>query len=84
VIEIAPGMVKTEEFALNRLGGDAAKAESVYAGVENPLTADDIAESIVHALELPGHVNLDLVTIRPVAQAAQHKVARAPLAPKKA
>jgi len=83
VIEIAPGMVKTEEFALNRLGGDAAKAESVYAGVENPLTADDIAESIVHALELPGHVNLDLVTIRPVAQAAQHKVARVPLAPKK-
>jgi NADP-dependent 3-hydroxy acid dehydrogenase YdfG len=64
VIEIAPGMVKTEEFALNRWGGDAAKAESVYAGVENPLTAEDIAESIVHALELPGHVNLDLITIR--------------------
>jgi len=83
VIEIAPGMVKTEEFALNRLDGDAAKAESVYAGVENPLTADDIAEAIVHALELPGHVNLDLLTIRPVAQAAQHKVVRVPLAPKK-
>ena len=83
VIEIAPGMVKTDEFVLNRLGGDAAKAESVYAGVENPLTADDIAESIVHAVELPGHVNLDLITIRPVAQAAQHKVARMPLAPKK-
>jgi NADP-dependent 3-hydroxy acid dehydrogenase YdfG len=84
VIEIAPGMVKTEEFALNRLDGDAAKAENVYAGVENPLTADDIAEAIVHALELPGHVNLDLITIRPVAQAAQHKVARVPLVPKKA
>jgi len=83
VIEIAPGMVKTEEFALNRWGGDAAKAESVYAGVENPLTAEDIAESIVHALELPGHVNLDLITIRPVAQAAQYKVARVPLRPKK-
>jgi len=83
VIEIAPGMVKTEEFALNRLDGDATKAESVYAGVENPLTANDIAEAIVHALELPGHVNLDLLTIRPVAQAAQHKVVRVPLAPKK-
>jgi NADP-dependent 3-hydroxy acid dehydrogenase YdfG len=83
VIEIAPGMVKTEEFALNRWGGDAAKAESVYAGVENPLTAEDIAESIVHALELPGHVNLDLITIRPVAPAAQYKVARVPLRPKK-
>ena len=83
VIEIAPGMVKTEEFALNRLGGDATLAESIYEGVENPLSAGDIAESIVHALELPGHVNLDLVTIRPVAQAAQHKVVRVPLTPKK-
>ena len=38
VIEIAPGMVKTEEFSLNRFRGDAAKAEAVYAGVAKPLT----------------------------------------------
>ena len=82
VLEIAPGMVKTEEFALNRLGGDASKVEAVYAGVEQPLVAQDIAEAIVHALELPGHVNLDLITIRPVAQAAQHKLMRGPLAPR--
>lgn len=81
VLEIAPGMVKTEEFALNRLGS-AQKAASVYDGVENPLTADDIAEAIVHAIELPGHVNLDLITIRPVAQAAQHKLIRGKLTPK--
>ena len=82
VIEVAPGLVKTEEFALNRVGGNANRAASVYAGVEQPLVAEDIAEAIVHALELPGHVNLDLITIRPVAQAAQHKLVRAPLKPK--
>ncbi|MGN6326898.1 SDR family NAD(P)-dependent oxidoreductase [Pseudolysinimonas sp.] len=81
VIEIAPGMVKTD-FSLVRFKGDAARADAVYAGVENPLSADDIAEAIVHALELPGHVNLDEVVIKPVAQAAPHKVIKAPLAPK--
>lgn len=82
VIEIAPGMVKTEEFTLKRVGGDLERAEAVYAGVDNPLLAEDIAEVIVLSLELPGHVNLDLVTVKPVAQAAPHKVARVPLAPK--
>jgi NADP-dependent 3-hydroxy acid dehydrogenase YdfG len=79
VIEIAPGMVYTEEFSLNRLGGDAAAAESVYEGVENPLTADDVADVIAYAVDAPGHVNLDLVTVRPVAQSAQHLLARGPL-----
>ena len=78
VLEIAPGMVKTDEFTLNRLAGDRQKAEAVYEGVE-PLVAEDIAEAIVHAIELPGHVNLDLIAIRPVAQAANHKVVRGPL-----
>ncbi|WP_213814146.1 SDR family oxidoreductase [Glaciihabitans sp. dw_435] len=82
VIEIAPGMVKTEEFSLVRFGGDQAKADAVYAGVEHPLLASDIAETIVHSIELPAHVNLDLVTIKPVAQAAAHKVARGVLTPK--
>lgn len=82
VIEIAPGMVKTEEFTLNRFGGDAEKYASIYNEVVDPLSAADIAETIVHALELPGHVNLDLITIRPVAQAAQHKLVRGPLTPK--
>lgn len=82
VIEVAPGMVKTDEFSLRRLGGDRARADAVYAGVDNPLTAEDIAEVIVLAIELPGHVNLDLVTVKPVAQAAPHKVARVPLVPK--
>jgi NADP-dependent 3-hydroxy acid dehydrogenase YdfG len=81
VIEVAPGMVKTD-FSLVRFKGDATRADAVYAGVEAPLVADDIAEAIVHALELPGHVNIDEVVIKPVAQAAPHKVIKAPLVPK--
>ncbi|TDS75861.1 SDR family oxidoreductase [Amnibacterium kyonggiense] len=68
VIEVAPGMVATEEFSLNRFGGDRARADAVYAEVPDPLTAEDVAETIVHALELPAHVNLDLITVKPVAQ----------------
>lgn len=82
VIEVAPGMVKTDEFSLVRFKGDRARADAVYAGVPDPLVAEDVAEVVVHALELPTHVNLDLVTIKPVAQAAPHKVARGPLEPR--
>jgi NADP-dependent 3-hydroxy acid dehydrogenase YdfG len=82
VLEVAPGMVKTEGFAITRFRGDRAKADAVYAGVVEPLVAEDIAEAIVHAVELPGHINLDLVTVRPVAQAAAFKVIREPLLPK--
>lgn len=79
VVEVAPGMVHTEEFTLNRLGGDSVAAEAVYAGVEAPLVAGDVADVIAYALDAPGHVNLDLVTMRPVAQSAQHLLARGPL-----
>ena len=79
VIEVAPGMVRTDEFTLNRLGGDRDAADAVYAGVEHPLTADDVADVIAYALDAPGHVNLDLITMRPVAQSAQHLLARGPL-----
>jgi NADP-dependent 3-hydroxy acid dehydrogenase YdfG len=82
VLEVAPGMVRTDEFSLVRFGGDQQKADAVYAGVDAPLVAEDIAEAIVHAIELPGHVNLDLVTIKPVAQAAPHKVVRTRLVPR--
>lgn len=79
VAEIAPGLVRTEEFSLNRLGGDRAAADGVYDGVENPLSAADVADVVAYTLDAPGHVNLDLVTMRPVAQSAQHVLARGPL-----
>jgi NADP-dependent 3-hydroxy acid dehydrogenase YdfG len=76
VTEIAPGMVKTDEFALNRFSGDADKAAKVYEGVEAPLTAEEVAESIRWSVSLPEHFNVDSMVIRPVAQAANHKVHR--------
>lgn len=76
VVEIAPGMVQTEEFSLNRYRGDAGDAAAVYAGVENPLTAEDIADTVAWAVSRPAHVNIDLLVVRPLAQAAQHKVHR--------
>jgi NADP-dependent 3-hydroxy acid dehydrogenase YdfG len=76
VIEIAPGMVKTDEFAINRYRGDAAKAAAVYAGVAEPLTADDVADAVVWSVTRPAHFNVDLMVIRPRAQAAQYKVYR--------
>src|SRR5665811_3238 len=52
VIEVAPGMVRTEEFSLNRFGGDQARADAVYAGVDGPLVAADVADAIVWCLTL--------------------------------
>ncbi|EDY60817.1 MULTISPECIES: SDR family NAD(P)-dependent oxidoreductase [Streptomyces] len=76
VIEIAPGMVKTDEFALTRFGGDQEKAERVYQGVAEPLTADDVADTITWAVTRPSHVNVDLLVLRPRAQASNTKVHR--------
>ena len=76
VCEIAPGMVKTDEFALVRFDGDQEKADAVYAGVPEPLTAEDVADAITWMATRPSHVNIDELVIRPRAQAAQHKVHR--------
>jgi len=78
ICEISPGMVHTEEFSLVRFGGDQAKADAVYAGVPDPLTADDIAQAIAWIASRPHHVNIDRLVIRPLAQAANHKVFRVP------
>jgi len=76
VTEIAPGMVKTEEFAKVRFHGDVDKANKTYEGIAEPLVDADIAEAIRWAVMLPHHVNIDSMTIRPLAQAANHKVHR--------
>jgi len=76
VTEIAPGMVKTEEFSLLRLDGDQAMADAVYAGVEAPLSAEDVAEAVRWVVTRPQHVDIDLMVIKPIAQAAPHKVHR--------
>ena len=76
VCEVAPGMVRTDEFALVRFDGDRAKADAVYAGVAEPLVAEDVADAIAWVATRPPHVNIDELVIRPRAQAAQHKVHR--------
>jgi NADP-dependent 3-hydroxy acid dehydrogenase YdfG len=76
VVEIAPGMVKTAEFGVNRYRGDADKAAAVYAGVAEPLTDADVADAVVWSVTRPPHFNVDLMVIRPRAQAAQYKVHR--------
>jgi NADP-dependent 3-hydroxy acid dehydrogenase YdfG len=76
IVEIAPGMVRTAEFAVNRYRGDADKAAAVYAGVAEPLTDADVADAVVWSVTRPPHFNVDLMVIRPRAQAAQYKVHR--------
>ncbi|MCP2263793.1 SDR family oxidoreductase [Promicromonospora thailandica] len=75
VIEVAPGAVATEEFSLVRFGGDARKSAAVYEGY-TPLAAEDIADTIAWTLSRPDHVNIDLVTVRPRAQAHNSKIVR--------
>lgn len=76
ICEISPGLVFTKEFSLTRFEGDQARAEAVYSGVENPLVAEDIAEAIAWIASRPAHVNIDRMVVRPVAQAANHKLMR--------
>lgn len=66
--EIAPGAVQTE-FSLVRFGGDAQRAEAVYAGI-TPLVAQDVAEAIGFVASRPAHVNIDQMIIRPRDQAS--------------
>lgn len=79
VTEVAPGMVHTEEFSLVRFGGDQARADAVYEGVDRPLRAEDVAETIRWVASLPEHVNIDQLVVRPLAQAANYKLFRGPI-----
>ncbi|MFN3867351.1 MAG: SDR family oxidoreductase [Demequina sp.] len=75
VIEIAPGMVHTEEFSVRRFGGDEDAAAAVYEGIE-PLTAVDIADAIAWTVTRPHHVAVDQLVIRPREQAGAAKTVR--------
>lgn len=75
IIEIAPGAVATEEFSMVRFDGDSERAAAVYAGYE-PLVADDVADAIAWTLGRPAHVNIDLLVVRPRAQASNNRIVR--------
>ncbi len=76
VSEIAPGMVRTDEFATKRMRGDTDAAAATYRGVAQPLVADDIADCVAWVATRPAHVDIDLLVVKPLAQAAAYKVHR--------
>ena len=71
---VDPGLAETE-FSTVRFKGDEARAKNVYAGM-NPLTAEDVAETLVWVATRPPHVNIDDLIIKPVDQADMHKIFR--------
>jgi NADP-dependent 3-hydroxy acid dehydrogenase YdfG len=74
VSTVDPGLAKTE-FSLVRFKGDTERAEKVYEGIK-PLLAEDIAEILVWVASRPPHVNIDELLVKPVDQAAMHKIHR--------
>jgi 3-hydroxy acid dehydrogenase / malonic semialdehyde reductase len=75
VTSVEPGMADTE-FSAVRFHGDKERAGSVYAGMQ-PMTADDIAESIYWAATMPAHVNVNVIELMATAQSwAAYQVAR--------
>lgn len=66
VTSIEPGMVETE-FTLVRTGGDQAASDALYTGA-NPMTAQDIADTIFYVATLPPHLNINTLELMPVSQ----------------
>lgn len=75
VSAIDPGMVETE-FTLVRTGGDQAASDTLYGGAD-PMTAQDIAATILWIAALPPHLNINRLELMPVSQSfAGFQVAR--------
>ncbi|MEO7814823.1 MAG: SDR family NAD(P)-dependent oxidoreductase [Sphingomicrobium sp.] len=66
VTSIEPGMVETE-FTLVRTSGDQAASDALYSGA-NPMTAEDIADTIYYVASLPPHLNINALELMPVSQ----------------
>jgi serine 3-dehydrogenase len=66
VSSVDPGFVETE-FSLVRFAGDEQRAEQVYQGFE-PLSGDDVADTVCYVASLPAHVNILDVVVVPTAQ----------------
>lgn len=74
VSSVDPGLARTE-FSLVRFRGDAVRAEKPYEGTI-PLVAEDVAEILFWVASRPAHVNIDELVVKPVDQAAMHKIYR--------
>jgi serine 3-dehydrogenase (NADP+) len=66
VTSIEPGMVETE-FTLVRTGGDQAASDALYANMD-PMTAEDIADTIWWVATLPPHININALELMPTTQ----------------
>ncbi|GLR47594.1 SDR family NAD(P)-dependent oxidoreductase [Sphingomonas astaxanthinifaciens] len=66
VTSIEPGMIETE-FTLVRNGGDQAASDALYAGIE-PMTAEDLAETILWVASRPAHLNINALELMPTRQ----------------
>lgn len=76
VCEIDPGMVHTD-FSLVRFRGDQQAADAVYVGVE-PLTAQDIADTVAFVATRPARVNFDQILMMARDQSSAQVVHRRP------
>jgi serine 3-dehydrogenase (NADP+) len=75
VSAIDPGMVETE-FTLIRTGGDQGASDTLYSGAD-PMTAEDIAATVLWIASLPPHLNINRLELMPVSQSfAGFQVAR--------
>lgn len=75
VTSIEPGMVETE-FTIVRTGGNRQASDSLYAGAQ-PMTGDDIAQTVLWVATLPPHININTLELMPVSQSfAGFQVAR--------
>ena len=66
VTSLEPGMAETE-FTLVRTGGDRKASDQLYANM-NPMTAEDLAETIWWIATLPPHLNINTIELMPVSQ----------------
>ena len=75
VTSIEPGMTETE-FTLVRTGGDQGASDALYGGAQ-PMTGEDIAETLFWVATLPPHLNINALELMPVSQSfAGFQVAR--------
>jgi NADP-dependent 3-hydroxy acid dehydrogenase YdfG len=73
---VDPGLVETN-FSRVRFRGDEEKAKAVYAGLE-PIRPVDVAECVVFAVTRPGHMNIDEIVVKALAQSTAVRVVRQP------
>jgi len=74
VTSVDPGMVETE-FSLVRFSGDKERAKKVYTGIK-PLSANDVAETVLFCATRPQNVNINQVILTPLAQASSTQIMR--------